>query len=424
MAEIVASPDLAAVTATDPMKALGLSAGAVPAVVVAHPDDETLGFGILLQRLPAVSILHVTDGAPADMADAGRLGFASCAEYAAVRRRELDAALALADIPPDGTCRMDYTDQEAAFDMARSLAVWSTGCANAASRTSSPTPPREAIPIMTPPLSACAPPPGCCGTAAISHRLSSRRRSIGCATASRRIRSLPLLPRRAPSTCGQVGPKSRSSGVCWGFHLALEACHAADMDLLIDGTVFPYEAHERYFHNEVAPRLDRRRRFLGPLGFDRKRRLLAAARCALVPSLVAETSSLSAMEALPAERRWLRSPTALCPTSWSTAAQTSSSAISRRWARRSRRPASSIRKPVGQPPATVSRWPAPSSATSPNIAASRLMRKLRRPSADRPARLRCTPQLPGFRNDAFACCSGHLIGSRRRVHQRAARNPP
>ena len=70
------------------------------------------------------------------------------------------------------------------------------------------------------------------------------------------------------------------------------------MDLLIGGTVFPYEAHERYVHNEVAPHLDRRRRFLGPLGFDRKRRLLGAARCALVPSLVAESSSLSAMEAL------------------------------------------------------------------------------------------------------------------------------
>ena len=45
------------------------------------------------------------------------------------------------------------------------------------------------------------------------------------------------------------------------------------------------------------PRLDRRRRYLGPVGFIRKRRLLAAARCLLVPSLVAETSSLVAMEA-------------------------------------------------------------------------------------------------------------------------------
>lgn len=83
-----------------------------------------------------------------------------------------------------------------------------------------------------------------------------------------------------------------------GVHLALEAAHLADAPLLIGGEVFPYEAHRRYFAEEVAPRLDARRRFLGPLGFDRKRRLLASAQCALVPSLAPETSSLAAIEAL------------------------------------------------------------------------------------------------------------------------------
>jgi glycosyltransferase involved in cell wall biosynthesis len=38
--------------------------------------------------------------------------------------------------------------------------------------------------------------------------------------------------------------------------------------------------------------------FLGPLGFARKRRLLAGARCLLLPTLAPETSSLVAMEAL------------------------------------------------------------------------------------------------------------------------------
>ena len=38
--------------------------------------------------------------------------------------------------------------------------------------------------------------------------------------------------------------------------------------------------------------------FSGPVGFARKRRLLTAARCLLVPSLAAETSSLVAMEAM------------------------------------------------------------------------------------------------------------------------------
>ena len=83
-----------------------------------------------------------------------------------------------------------------------------------------------------------------------------------------------------------------------GQHLALEAAHAAGVSLLIGGQVFPYEAHRRYFDEQVVPLLDRRRRFLGPLAFARKRRLLTAARCLLVPSLAAETSSLVAMESL------------------------------------------------------------------------------------------------------------------------------
>ncbi|SHK04337.1 Glycosyltransferase involved in cell wall bisynthesis [Roseomonas rosea] len=82
-----------------------------------------------------------------------------------------------------------------------------------------------------------------------------------------------------------------------GQHHALDAAHAAGMPLLLGGEVFPYEAHERFFAEEVRPRLDACRRFLGPLGFARKRRLLASARCLLVPSTAPETSSLVAMEA-------------------------------------------------------------------------------------------------------------------------------
>lgn len=81
-------------------------------------------------------------------------------------------------------------------------------------------------------------------------------------------------------------------------HLALEAAIAADVPLLLAGEVFQYEEHERYFQTEIAPRLDARRRFLGAAGFRKKRRLLTEARCLLIPSLVAETSSLVAMEAM------------------------------------------------------------------------------------------------------------------------------
>ncbi len=83
-----------------------------------------------------------------------------------------------------------------------------------------------------------------------------------------------------------------------GFHLALDAALRAGMPLLLGGEVFGYAEHQRYFQEQIAPRLDTARRFLGPLGFGRKRRLINAARCLLVPSLAPETSSLVAMEAL------------------------------------------------------------------------------------------------------------------------------
>jgi glycosyltransferase involved in cell wall biosynthesis len=82
-----------------------------------------------------------------------------------------------------------------------------------------------------------------------------------------------------------------------GVHLAIEAAKKADFPLLIAGQVFAYGTHLRYFDEEVRPRLDRQRRLIGPIPFARKRRLLTAARCLLVPSVVAETSSLVAREA-------------------------------------------------------------------------------------------------------------------------------
>jgi glycosyltransferase involved in cell wall biosynthesis len=83
-----------------------------------------------------------------------------------------------------------------------------------------------------------------------------------------------------------------------GFHLALEAACQARMPLWLAGRVFPYETHETYFRQEIQPRLDSAHRWLGPVGGARKVRLLSGARCLLAPSLVPETSSLVAMEAL------------------------------------------------------------------------------------------------------------------------------
>ncbi|TIP77421.1 MAG: glycosyltransferase family 4 protein, partial [Mesorhizobium sp.] len=79
-----------------------------------------------------------------------------------------------------------------------------------------------------------------------------------------------------------------------GIHLALDATKQAGVPLVIGGKVYPYETHAQYFRDEVQPRLGNRRRFLGPLGFVAKRRFLNAARCLVIPSLAAETSSLVA----------------------------------------------------------------------------------------------------------------------------------
>lgn len=73
--------------------AVGDRIGDRVALVVAHPDDETLWAGALLGRLDNGLLIHLTDGAPTDGADANRLGFASRDAYAATRAGELDAAL-------------------------------------------------------------------------------------------------------------------------------------------------------------------------------------------------------------------------------------------------------------------------------------------------------------------------------------------
>jgi glycosyltransferase involved in cell wall biosynthesis len=83
-----------------------------------------------------------------------------------------------------------------------------------------------------------------------------------------------------------------------GFHLALDAAEQAKKKMILAGATFPYQTHQHYFETEIVPRLNQNRQFIGPVGKEQKRRLMAQARCLLVTSLVPETSSLVAMEAL------------------------------------------------------------------------------------------------------------------------------
>lgn len=101
----------------------------------------------------------------------------------------------------------------------------------------------------------------------------------------------PHATRNYVLSLGRVCPEK-------GFHLALDASARANVPLLLGGSVFSYPTHQHYFDTEIVPRLRNGSRFLGPVGLRRKRRLLAGARCLIVPSIVAETSSLVAMEAL------------------------------------------------------------------------------------------------------------------------------
>ena len=81
------------------------------AVIVAHPDDEVIGLGSRLPRLPEVALIHVTDGSPANGRDVAAAGFDRRADYARARRRELGDALALAGVDPGrGEC-LDCPDQ-------------------------------------------------------------------------------------------------------------------------------------------------------------------------------------------------------------------------------------------------------------------------------------------------------------------------
>jgi glycosyltransferase involved in cell wall biosynthesis len=101
----------------------------------------------------------------------------------------------------------------------------------------------------------------------------------------------PLTRRRFALVLGRICPEKNQ-------HAALEAGTRAGLPVLLGGQVFPYPVHEAYWHDAVQPQLAPPHRFLGPLGFARKRRLLNAARCLVSASIAPETSSLVAMEAM------------------------------------------------------------------------------------------------------------------------------
>jgi glycosyltransferase involved in cell wall biosynthesis len=84
-------------------------------------------------------------------------------------------------------------------------------------------------------------------------------------------------------------------------HLAIKVARRTGMPLVIAGQVYPFTYHQRYYNERVRPHLGGTNppiTFFETPTFERKAQLLANARALLVPSLVEETSSLVAMEAM------------------------------------------------------------------------------------------------------------------------------
>ena len=92
----MSAPDLAA------RLARGERVAEPVALVVAHPDDETIGLGSRLHLFDRLLLVHLTDGAPADMGDARRAGFATREAYAAARAARSSAVSALDEEDADG----------------------------------------------------------------------------------------------------------------------------------------------------------------------------------------------------------------------------------------------------------------------------------------------------------------------------------
>src|SRR5215213_1257169 len=87
--------------------------------IVAHPGDEIIAAGGSMEQLPNAEFLHVTNGAPRDLATAVDDGYFDRLEYAEARKREFFAALECAGLNAERTSELGF----AAGEVSRNLAT-------------------------------------------------------------------------------------------------------------------------------------------------------------------------------------------------------------------------------------------------------------------------------------------------------------
>jgi LmbE family N-acetylglucosaminyl deacetylase len=102
--------------------ATGLAAAAKASIqlrallLVAHPDDETIGASAVMPHISDCTVGYLTDGAPLD-SRFWSTAASSRADYASTRWREALSALALAGIRPARVHWLGGVDQDAIFDL-------------------------------------------------------------------------------------------------------------------------------------------------------------------------------------------------------------------------------------------------------------------------------------------------------------------
>ena len=93
-------------------------------LLVAHPDDETIGASAVLGRWPGAMVVYLTDGAPRDPQFRSPYVSGSRELYACVRAEEAASALALVNISPERIVFLSGVDQEAIFHVRQIVEEW------------------------------------------------------------------------------------------------------------------------------------------------------------------------------------------------------------------------------------------------------------------------------------------------------------